>query len=73
MNIMTDLTQEEIDQLVKDSVGKLNDTFCRLLVAYIAGYLRMSLDTEAAKQVKQIFFKQIKHALETNAKTPTFL
>lgn len=68
---MNNLTQDEIDQLVNDSTGKLNDHFCRMLVAYMAGYLRMSQGTDA--NARQIFFEQIKQALNSKTQTVKFL
>lgn len=54
------LTQEEIDTMTFRPHG-LSDYDCRLLVAYMMGYMRMCPNIDAARQV---FFQQIKHGQE---------
>ena len=57
---MPDLTQDEINDIVNNSSGKLTDWQCRLILAWMMGYMRFTGDVDHARQA---FFKQIKGAL----------
>jgi hypothetical protein len=54
------MSQEQIDDIVNNSAGKLSDWQCRVLVAYMIGYMRNSMDELA----RQEFFRQVKAGIE---------